>query len=232
MHKLLLYIFIICSISSFSQATKIKIKKEKEEKEKEKIEKPIFYNQLTLDLYYGNRVYAKSYYNQINTIDHINLNLPTSFVGFGFSGYTHYFKKDIWVFLANYYKILPTKVFIDDSLNTKLSGYAMGYGLGPSLSNAKKTINLNLYFGFSTGRTTLSKNDFISQKNQFFSPKISLQPKFIIKRIAISIMVEAEYDISNPAWHQPVFEKRGNYLLRPFDQTCLTALVSLGYKLY
>jgi hypothetical protein len=108
----------------------------------------------------------------------------------------------------------------------------MGYGVGPSLSNPKKTINLNLYFGFNTGRSILAKNDFISQKNQFFSPKISLQPKFIIKRIAISLIVEAEYDISNPAWRQPKFERKGNYLLRPFNQTCITGLVSLGYKFY
>jgi hypothetical protein len=230
MQKLLLYIFILFSTNFFAQASKIKIKKEKEKKEKPAA--PIFYNQLTLDIYYGNRAYYKGYYNQVNTIDKIDFNMPTSFVGFGFSGYAHYFKSDRWVFLANYYKIIPTRVFIDDSLNTKLSGYAMGYGVGPSISNSKKTINLNLYFGFNTGRTILAKNDFISQKNQFFSPKISLQPKFIIKRIAIAVMVEAEYDVSNPAWHQPKFERKGDYLLRPFNQTCLTGLVSLGYKFY
>lgn len=230
MHKLLLFIFIIISSSYFSQPTKIKVKKEK--KTKETPVKPEFSHQLTLDIYYGNRAYNREYYNQINTIDKIDLNMPTSFVGFGCSGYNHFFKSDRWVFLANYYKILPTRVFIDDSLNTKLSGYVMGCGVGPSLSNSKKTINLNLYIGFNTGRTTLSKNEYISQKNQFFSPKISLQPKFIIKRISISVIVEAEYDVTNPGWNRPIFERKDPYLLKPFHQNCFTGLVSIGYKFH
>lgn len=227
MNKFLLLIIILLSFKAFSQATKIKIKKEKE-----KEEKPVSFNQFSFDVYYGNRVYNNNYYNQLNTIDHIDLNLPTRLIGIGFSGYAHGFKSDRWVFLANYYKIIPTRILIDDSLRTKLSGYVAGYGLGLAISSLKRKLNLNVYLGFNTGRTILTQNDYISQKNQFFSPKISIQPKVIIKRLAISLMLEAEYDVSNPKWKQPVFERKGPYLLQPFKQSCLTGLVSLGYKFY
>lgn len=230
MNKFLLIIIILLSFKAFSQATKIKIKKVKEKEEKEKA---VSYNQFSFDVYYGNRVYNNNnYYNQLNTIDHIDLNLPTRLIGIGFSGYSHGFKSDKWVYLANYYKIIPARVLIDDSLSTKLSGYVAGYGLGLALSSLKRKINLNIYLGFNTGRTILIKNDYISQKNQFFSPKISIQPKVIIKRLAISLMLEAEYDVSNPKWKQPVFERKGPYLLKPFQQSCLTGLVCLGYKFY
>ena len=227
MNKLLLLICILFSLSCFSQAKKIKIKKEKE-----KAVKPVYYNQLTLDLYYGNRVFDKSYYNQLNSLDHIDQSRPPIIVGCGFSGYNHYFKSRVMVFQANYYKLIPSRIMIEDTLNTKFSGYAFGYGLGPSLSTRKRNVNLNLYFGFNSGRTTLSKNDVITQKNQFFSPKITVQAKFIIKRIALSFIVEGEYDVTNPIWRQTTFERKAPHLLQPFHQTCYTGIVSLGYRFW
>jgi hypothetical protein len=119
---------------------------------------------------------------------------------------------------------------IEDTLNTKFSGYAFGFGLGPSLSTLKRNLNLNLYFGFNSGRTTLSKNDVITQKNQFFSPKVTIQTKFIVKQIALSFIIEYEYDISNPIWRQTIFERKEPHLLKPFNQNCLTGIVSLGYR--
>jgi hypothetical protein len=64
------------------------------------------------------------------------------------------------------------------------------------------------------------------------SPKISIQPKVIIKRISISAMFEAEFDVSDPAWKKPIFERKDSYLLQPFHQTCYTGLISIGYKFY
>jgi hypothetical protein len=225
MKKLILIFCLLFYSQVFSQAKKIKIKKEKEE-----AVTPIYYNQLTLDLYYGNRVYDKSYYGQINSINKIDQKLPPAIIGFGFSGYNHLFKTRIMVFQANYYKLIPSRIMIEDTLNTKFSGYAFGFGLGPSLSTLKRNLNLNLYFGFNSGRTTLSKNDVITQKNQFFSPKVTIQTKFIVKQIALSFIIEYEYDISNPIWRQTIFERKEPHLLKPFNQNCLTGIVSLGYR--
>lgn len=230
MHKLLLFIFIICSFNFFSQTTKIKIKKEKEKKETPV--KPDYYHNQTIDLYYGYRVYDKSYYNQINSIDKkIDTKLPLQIVGVGFSGHDYAVTRSGNVTgQINYYKVLPTRVMIEDSLRTKISGYALGLGVGYGLANLKKTISIAGYIGFNTGRTTLSKNEYISQKNQFFSPKIMIQPKLIIKRISISVILEAEYDVTNPGWNRPIFERKDPYLLKPFHQNCFTGIVSIGYK--
>lgn len=229
MNKLLLLFFIFLSLASFSQTTKIKVKKEKEEKGKPV--KPTFYHHISLDLYYGNRVFAKTYYDQVNTIDHINLKRPLTFAGIGISGYEAHINRSGRVLTQmNYYKIIPDRVAIEDTISTKISGFVFGYGLGFSIATTKKKLSLSTYFGFNTGRTTLSKNEFISQKNQFFSPKISLQPKLILGHFALSLMLEAEYDVTNPAWHQTTFERKEPHLLKPFQQTCFTGLISIGYK--
>lgn len=230
MNKLLLAFFMIFSICTAAQVGKIKIKKEKGKKEK--ASKPMVYSILTLDLYYGNRVYDKDYYKKLNTLNKLDLKLPMTFAGIGISGWDHYTRNRMWVFQANYYKIIPSRVMIEDSLNTKLSGYVFGYGFGPSIATPKKRLSLAAYLGFNTGRTTLSKNDLITQKNQFFSPRMTIQPKAIIKRFSISLMLSAEYDVSNPMWRQTVFERKDLYLLYPFHQTCYTALISIGYKYF
>ena len=230
MHKLLLFIIIIGSFNFFAQTTKIKIKKEKEKKEDPV--KPEFYHNGSIDLYYGYRIYDKSYYNQINSTDKkIDPNLPLQIIGIGVSGYNHTFNTKRRIFdQINYYKIIPTSVMIEDSLNTKISSYAIGCGIGYGIGTSKKTLSVSGYIGFNTGRTTLSKNEYISQKNQFFSPKIMTQPKLIIKRISISVILEAEYDVTNPGWNRPIFERKDPYLLKPFHQNCFTGLVSIGYK--
>lgn len=230
MHKLLLFIFIIISSSYFSQPTKIKVKKGKSDKPGT----DSHYHNQSLDFYYGYRVYDKSYYNQINSIDKkIDTKLPLQIVGVGFSGHDYAVARSSNITAQiNYYKVLPTRVMIEDSLRTKISGYALGLGVGYGLSNFKKTISIAAYIGFNTGRTTLSKNEYISQKNQFFSPKITIQPKVIIKHISISFILEAEYDVTNPGWNRPVFERKDPYLLKPFHQNCFTGLASIGYKFF
>lgn len=230
MHKLLLLLFILFSGSYFSQPTKIKVKKEKPKTDRPVVAK--HYHNQSLDFYYGYRVYDKSYYNQINSIDKkIDTKLPLQIIGVGFSGHDYAVARSGNVTAQiNYYKVLPTRVMIQDSLRTKISGYALGLGVGYGLANFKKTISIAGYIGFNTGRTTLSKNEYISQKNQFFSPKITIQPKVIIKHISISLIIEAEYDVTNPGWNRPVFERKDPYLLKPFHQNCFTGLISIGYK--
>lgn len=226
MHKLLFFLFTGCLIPLSAQVNKIKI-------EKEKPPTPKFYNQVTLDLYYGNRIYINNFYNQLNTVEHASLSTPPSVVGIGISGYDHFFRRSSRMrFLGNYYKVIPATVKIQDSLTTTLSGFVFGAALGPSFSNLKKTLNLNIYLGFNTGRTTLINNEYISRKNPFFSPKISIQPKVIIKRFAISLIAEAEYDVSNPAWKAKRRNKKAAHPLASFNQTCYTGIISIGYRPY
>lgn len=226
MHKLLLPLFLIFLIPANAQVKTLKI-------EKEKPVKPVSYNQITYDLYYGNRIYRNDFYKQFNTINKVTLSTPPMIVGLGISGYDH-----LWgargrsVSYINYYKVVPANVQIEDSLKTTLSGFVFGAGVGPRFSNLKKTVNLNIYLGFNTGRTTLINNEYISQKNPFFSPKISIQPKVIIKRFAISLIAEAEYDVTRSAWKAKWINAKDAHPLNAFNQTCLTGIVSIGYKPY
>jgi len=226
-----IFIFLILiSLNGFSQTTKIKIKKEKEKKETPVIAE--HYHNQTIDLFYGYRVYDKSYYNQINSIDkQIETKLPLQIIGIGLSGQEYTVNRyDRMSAQINYYKVIPTRVMIEDSLNTKISGYALGLGIGYGISTLKKALSITGFIGFNKGRTTLSKNEYISQKNQFFSPKIMIQSKLIIKRISISVILEAEYDVTNPGWNRPIFERKDPYLLKPFHQNCFTGIVCIGYK--
>jgi hypothetical protein len=222
MNKLLLLFFTAFFIQATAQVNKIKI-------EKEKPPAPKFYHQTTLDLYYGNRVYINNLYSQLNTVERTSLSTPPSVIGVGFSGNDHYRSRRT-TFYGNYYKVIPATLMIEDSLKTTLSGFVFGGGFGPSFSNLKRTLNLNIYLGFNTGRTTLINNEYISQKNPFFSPKISIQPKVIIKRFAISLIVEAEYDVSNPAWKAKRWNKKEAHPLSSFNQTGYTGIISIGYK--
>ncbi len=226
MHKLLAFFSITLLSTATAQVNRIKI-------EKEKPPAPKFYHQTTLDVYYGNRIYINNIYSQLNTVERTSLSTPPSVVGFGVSGYDHIFPRSRRIrTLFNYYKVVPATVMIQDSLKTTLSGFVFGAAFGPSFSNLKKTVNLNIYLGFNTGRTTLINNEYISQKNPFFSPKISIQPKVIIKRFAISLIAEAEYDVSNPAWKAKRWNKKAAHPLSSFNQTCYTGIISIGYKPY
>lgn len=226
MHTLLLFFVTACLIPAAAQVNKIKI-------EKEKPPTPKFYHQVTLDLYYGTRIYSNNYYNQLNTVERTSLSTPPCVVGIGISGYDHLLPRSRRLrTLANYYKVIPATIKVQDSLSTTLSGFVCGLALGPSFSNLKKTLNLNIYLGFNTGRTTLINNDYISQKNPFFSPKISIQPKVIIRRFAISLIAEAEYDLSNPAWKAKRWNQKAVHPLSSFHQTCYTGLISIGYRPY
>ncbi len=226
MHKLLLFLFTACFIQATAQVNKIKI-------EKEKPPAPKFYNQTTLDLYYGNRIYINTLYKQLNTVEHASLSTPPAVIGVGISGHDHPFgASNRYSSILNYYKVIPATVMIEDSLNATLSGFVAGLGAGAVFSNLKRTLNLNIYLGFNTGRTTLINNEYISQKNPFFSPKISIQPKVIIKRFAISLIVEAEYDVSNPAWKAKRWNKKDAHPLSSFNQTCYTGIISIGYRPY
>ncbi len=214
-----------------AQVSKLKIKKEKPSKVKPKKDSIIYRSHESIDIYYGYRIYQNSFYNQLNTLNDAKTNAPPQIIGVGISGHDHLVGPWALQPIITYYKIIPTKIYIEDTLNTKLSGFVFGFGLGKSLATKNKNLSISAYLGFNTGRTTLTKNEFISQKNQFFSPKITIQPKVIIKHVAISFIVEYEYDITNPAWKQTYFDKK-TYLLNTFNQTTATALLSLGYRFF
>ncbi len=120
MHTLLLFFLTAYLIPTATQVNKIKI-------EKEKPPTPKFYHQVTLDLYYGTRIYSNNYYNQLNTVERTSLSTPPCVVGIGISGYDHLLPRSRRLrTLANYYKVIPATIRIQDSLSTTLSGFVCG----------------------------------------------------------------------------------------------------------
>jgi len=220
----LLSFFLMAQALAMAQVSTIRI-------EKEKPLKPKFYSQASYDLYAGKRIYLENFYQLLNTTQKASLQAPPTIVGLGISGYDHHYRWRFSSFL-NYYQVIPSPVRLEDSLKATLSGYVLGYAGGMRFSNIKKTLNLNIYIGASAGRMVLLNNATISQRNPFFSPKISIQPKVVIKRFSFSLIAEAEYDVSKPAWKARRWAPGPDHLLTPFRQTCYTAVASIGYRPY
>jgi hypothetical protein len=165
MQKTILFLFLSLSFSTAAQVSKLKIKKEKPTKVIPKKDSVVFRSHESIDIYYGYRIYQNSFYNQLNTLNGAKTNEPPQIIGIGISGHNHLVGPWALQPIFAYYKIIPTKIYIEDTLNTKLSGFVFGFGLGKSLVTKNENLSISAYLGFNTGRTTLTKNEFISQKN-------------------------------------------------------------------
>ncbi len=218
MTKKLIVIFILISFILTAQKKGTKISKK---------EKTI--NPLSFDLYYGSTIYTKNFYNQLNTSNSINFNLPVRQIGIGFTN--NDFTPNPWYRLSNqmgfnYY--LPNKVLINDTIKSTISGFSYSFGLGRDFFRKSKYFRFNTYLGFNTGRTTLTQIDNMTLKNSFFSPKILVQPKIIVKRFCLSLLFSYSYDISNKNWKQ-TNNDNDNYSLDKFDQSNYALFISIGY---
>lgn len=232
MNKLVLFILLLLSVDLSAQTTKLKIKKEKEKPKKEKSLKQEIYTPFSLDIYYGYRLYSKNLYDQLNDKKNFDHTKPVNIVGIGYSGYDHYDRAKKIVLGWNLCTIIPSQIYIQDSLRSRIQGFVFGASFGYSIATPRKKLSITPALGFNTGRTVVTQNAVISQKNPFFSPKISIQPKIIIKRFAISCILESDYDITNPKWNGTFFNPKEKHLLQPFQQSCYTVLFSIGYKPY
>lgn len=186
-------------------------------------------NPLSFDLYYGNKVFTKNFYSQLNSANKIDFNLPIQQLGIGFTNYDRL--STLWydnsIQMAFYY-YLPNTIVINDTIKSIISGFAYSFGLGPSFFRKSKYFRLNTSLGFNTGRTTLTQIEDKTLKNSFFAPKILFQPKIIIKRFCFSLLLDYSYDISNKSWKQ-LNNAKDSYGLNQFDQSGYSFVVSIGY---
>jgi hypothetical protein len=232
-NTLFIFLFLWTALA-LAQTEKIKIKKEKEEEKKEEIKKtaPLYYGFGSFDFTYGQKIYAKNLYSQFNTFDSLDFNRPSKFIGFGISGYriavnprNEFILKMLW----NY--VIPQEVRIHDTVKGKLKGFTYNLGWGKSLSTKKKQLSLTFYVGFNTGFTKITSGELEKQINPFFAPSLSLQPKVVLKRITISVLIDADYDVSNPAW-KSFRSKEQSATINGFNQTGLSVIGTLGLSLY
>ncbi|MBK7668661.1 MAG: hypothetical protein IPJ32_15785 [Sphingobacteriaceae bacterium] len=183
-NTLLIFIFL-WSATAFTQVEKIKIKKGKEEVElpKEKKEED-FRSIISFDIVYGQKVFAKNFYKQLNTFDSLNFEAPVNFIGFGFSGHNYAVNTRSNFAIIMYFNfILPQPIKIKDTVSTKLNGFAYNLGWGKALKGPKQRLSLGFFIGFNTGFTKSKTAELGKQVNPFFSPKIAIQPRLAIKKL-------------------------------------------------
>ena len=78
----------------------------------------------------------------------------------------------------------------------------------------------------------MNKKDMVRQKNPFFSPKVGIQPKFLIKRFTLTFIAEYEYDISKLGWRRTAFAVHDPLTIEKFRQSCFTGMVGCSYRLF
>ncbi len=217
-------------IPTYIQAQdKIKIKKEEPGELRDTVpQKRTFSSRLNFDVLYGQRGYKSPFDIGLNRLDQFDVNMPPRLVGFGFSDYAfHYGPRGYVLFQMYFMGSIKRALTPNDSLDSKITGFSYNFGLGRKLIRRSGRFNVRIYLGFNTGSTKIESAGG-TYKNAFFSPKLSLQPKFwLTKRIALSTIFEYEHDVSKTQWKI----RNGSINFSNFNQSGAFVLLSLGYSL-
>ncbi len=183
------------------------------------------------DVFYGYRLYSQSFYDQLNTVNKIRFDKPLQTTGVGLSGYFSSTAKMGWHGHLIYNQVIPQIIYIQDTIKGKITGFTFGAAFGRALKTKNESFALLYCLGFNTGRLRMFDNQFLRQRNSFFSPKISIQPKIKIGKLALSFLIEYEYDISNPLWKKTLSASDNQTQISNLRQSCITGQVGLGYIL-
>jgi hypothetical protein len=183
----------------------------------------------SIDFVFGLKYLASNhFYGQLNTLNNSSVIRPLSYVGFNFVGVLGE-KEDRFTEELTYCQIVPQTILIGDASSVKITGFSLGYGVGGDLLARVKGMELNWLVGFNTGRLRLYGNDSMKEKNPFFSPKVSLSPRFKIGKCVLSLRAEYEYDISRKGWRRTYFAKGSQANLQTLNQSGLTVTMGIGY---
>ncbi len=224
MNKLLCFILLSSSVA-FSQVSTIKIAKEKTPEVK-----PPRTGTHSFDLYFGYLAYQDDFYRQLNTGENLNFNLPPQVVGIGISGYEWAIGPTYFSYQIDAQKYLPQFIAIHDTIQATYSGARFGMGLGKRFRSANGNLSISGYLGFNSGRSTLKNKDFVSVQKPFFCPKISIQPKVIVKNVALSLTITAQGDVTNLKWIPSYINGKTNVPLANMSQTGISAVLGIGYR--
>jgi hypothetical protein len=184
----------------------------------------------SLDLLYGYRSGFQKFYDQINTTDKTEFNKPLQTIGFGITGkFLVGPGKDFFGHLC-FHQIIPQTIKVQDSIACNITGFVISSAYGWSLIQKAKNINLYIYFGTNLGHLRLYDNSLTRQKNAFISPKAGIQPKIKLGPIAVSFIIEVEYDITNPNWKRSLFfpSKEQTHVSK-LRQSGVTGQIGIGY---
>jgi hypothetical protein len=183
----------------------------------------------SFDLYYGYRPQLHNFYNQLNTINDFNLGKPLQMIGIGSSGEYVYNMNGHFYGHLIYNQIIPQKLIVQDTLKGKITGFIFSFAYGGAITTKSEKFVLYYYLGLNTGRLRLYGANELNQKNPFLSPKIGIQPKIKLGNIALTFILDYEYDISSPNWRRTLFSSGNKVNLASLKQTGITGQFGIGY---
>lgn len=182
------------------------------------------------DIIYGNTLLEKNFNNQLNTLQNHQFFKPLQTIGIS-SVASYKFNRiknsDGNIF---YSQIIPQDIDLTDGMNGKINGFIFGFhAFGKNLLPKAKHFNVLISLGFNTGRIRISGDNFTSQKNPFFCPTISIQPRIKIKKTVISFRAEYGVDVSSKLWRSLHFTKqKGDISLPNYTQSGINLYVAFG----
>jgi hypothetical protein len=181
-----------------------------------------------LDVCAGYRVHTANFYNQLNTVDSYKLNAPLQTAGIRWNEY--YFAQRFNAFVGlGYSQVLPHTIFIQDTLKGKITGGIFDFNYGILFKT--RSLNLHCYLGFNTGKLRMYGHELMKQKNPFFSPKIGVQPWLKFGKVALTAIVEYEYDVSKTNWKKSWFTNSNKVAVAPLRQSAITVKAGLSFSL-
>jgi hypothetical protein len=183
----------------------------------------------SFDIYYGVRPFFGDLYHQLNSTTNFSFSPPIRTIGIGTSG--HFIMSRASDFYGHfvYNQILPEAIHIQDTIKAKITGFIFSFAYGGAVTTTSGVFAFYFYLGLNTGRLKITGDENLAQKNPFFAPKIGVQPKIKLGRIALTFIFEYDYDISKTSWRRTLFAKVDQVNIAPFRQTALTGQVGLGY---
>ena len=178
-------------------------------------------------------MFGPDFGKKYSTFSDFKVSSPLQYVGIGAS-----YSAATWIInLTGNFQFcvyLPQRINLPDSSTAKSTGFNVGFTfLGIDLLKNTKNIDLQANFGFDAGQLLISGAG-INQRNKYFAPKLSLQPKIRIGRIALSVCAEYGYDITKDKWRKTLFGPGHQENLTPYSGKIgglsgLSWFVTLGY---
>lgn len=197
----------------------------------------------SVDLIYGFRtlnrpMFGSTVEKRYSTFSDFQWSSPLQFVGAGITLLGDSIDTGGKYFIGNAQLVayLPQRINITDSLTAKSGGFNFGLTfLGIDAFPKTKNFDLVFNFGFDAGRILLTNPGF-QQRNLYFAPKVSIQPKVKMGPLALSVVAEYGYDLTKDKWRKTWFGPGHQNNLTPYSNKIgglsgFSWFVTLGYVL-
>jgi hypothetical protein len=181
------------------------------------------------EVFYGKMIYQRPFLN-LNSINTFNFSSPPEMVGFNLNASAVSNRNAGSGSPASIVLgfIITDKINYTDSIVCNLNGYILGINLfGFDIFQRNKNVDFIFTGGFNFGRLRLSNSQF-NERNSLVAPKIMVQSRIKIKKLALSVSGEYQFDVSNQEWHKLRFGARQSFVVQKFKQSGYFIRLSLG----